>query len=199
MMHENNVPEQRNILLLLFPSFSEYEVTIATAVLRDTHHLTTVALVPEPVTGESGLQVMPHAALDEIDPSEYEALIIPGGNMFYLKRARPLFDFVRTLHDQGTLLAAICSGPYVLARAGVLASRRYTVTLTPQQRAYLGCFEERGFCYDPIVEDENVLTAQGHAYVEFGLRIGERLGAIRDNTVHDFYRGVRDFRMMLIS
>jgi hypothetical protein len=62
-------------------------------------------------------------------------------------------------------------------------------------RDFLGCFNEATFRYEPLVEAENILTAQGFAFVEFGLRIGERLNAIHDNeAVQAYYRGQGDIR-----
>lgn len=109
--------------------------------------------------------------------------------MIHLKDSESLFSFVRELYNQGTLLAAICSGPYVLARSGLLEGREYTVTLTKQQREFLGCFDERGYRYASVVESGNIITAQGHAYVDFALRIGKRLGALKSSTVEEFYKG----------
>jgi 4-methyl-5(b-hydroxyethyl)-thiazole monophosphate biosynthesis len=143
----------------------------------------------KPIVGESGLQFQPHACLDDIDPQDYEALIIPGGDMIYLKYSESLFSFVRELYRQGKLLAAICSGPYVLARSGLLEKREYTVTLTKEQREFLGCFNESAFRSEPVVENDLVITAQGHAYIDFGLCVGKRLGAIKCSAVESFYKG----------
>jgi 4-methyl-5(b-hydroxyethyl)-thiazole monophosphate biosynthesis len=45
-------------------------------------------------------------------------------------------------------VAAICSGAYVLARAGVLKDNLYTVTLNKDQRDFLGCFNEDNYTYE---------------------------------------------------
>lgn len=44
----------KKILLLIFPSFSEFEITVATAILRKKYELVTVTLEnkSEPVIGE---------------------------------------------------------------------------------------------------------------------------------------------------
>lgn len=60
---------------------------------------------------------------------------------------------------------------------------------------YIPVREETGFRQQALVEDKNVITAQGYAFVEFGLRIGKRLNAIKDeDAVAAYYRGQRDIR-----
>lgn len=90
---------------------------------------------------------MPHRALEDVNPTDLDALLIPGGDMVHLKDAEPLFSLVKVLCERGALLAAICSGPYVLARAGVLTGHPYTVTYTQEQRTFLGCFDDTTFRY----------------------------------------------------
>jgi len=182
------------VALLIFPGFSEFEISVATAVLRSSYQLVTLAGEMTPILSEAGLQMMPHASLDAVNAADYEALIIPGaGDMQPVMDAAPVHRLVQKMDSQGKLLAAICAGGIVLARAGVLKARPYTVSLYRHFRDFLGCFNEERFRYEPLVEAENLLTAQGFAFVEFGLRIGERLNAIRDlEGVRAYYRGQGD-------
>ena len=182
------------VLLLVFPGFSEFEITVAVAVLRSRFCIDTLALDDAPVVSEAGLQVMPNVTVGSVKPAEYEALIIPGGeDMSPVMDAAPVHELVRSMHGEGKLLAAICAGGLVLAKAGVLHGHPYTVSLYRRFRDLQGCFEEAWFRYEPVVEADNVLTAQGFAFVDFGLRIGERLGAMRDPAaVQAYYRGQGD-------
>ena len=179
----------RQVLLLLYPTFSEFEVTVATAVLRASRQLVTIALDEGPVTSEAGYRVLPDATVAAVDPDACDALIVPGGDVTSLMEAQPLFALVRALAEREALLAAICAGPYVLARAGLLRDRPSTVGFTREQRRFLGCFAEEGYRPEAVVEDGRVVTAQGQALVEFGLRVGERLGAAKNPAVRAFYTG----------
>ena len=182
--------------LLLFPGFSEFEVTVALSLVPlATHEVVTLALDEHTVEGEAGLLCQPHHKLDDIEPADLEVLIIPGGNMDHLKDAEPLFAFVKELHEQGKLLAAICSGPYILARAGVLEGRPYTVTHSREARDFLGCYDEAAFRYEPVVEGGNIITAQGHAFVSFGLAVGKYLDPELSADVYSFYKGRANTRM----
>ncbi|RFB14834.1 glutamine amidotransferase [Bacillus sp. HNG] len=183
----------KKILLVIYDSFSEFEITVATAMLRGTTEIVTVADSLKTVTGESGLQFAPHLMFQQVDATEYEGIIIPGGDLINVKDVKELYDLTKTLNDHHKLTAAICSGTYVLARAGVLEDKPYTVTLHQEQRNFLGCFEEENFRYEPVVATGNVITAQGHAYVDFALSIAEKLGALtHPDFTKEFYKGERN-------
>ncbi len=64
---------------------------------------------------------------DVILPSEYDALVIPGGRApEYLRLNARVLDIVRHFFDAGKPVAAICHGAQLLAAAGVLKGRRLT-------------------------------------------------------------------------
>ncbi len=183
------------VALLIFPTFSEFEVSVAISLLRSSHELITVALDEEVVVSEAGLRVLPHMNVSRANPDDYDALLIPGGDMVHLKDAAPVFAFVKQIAEQRKLLAAICSGSYVLAKSGILSTVPYTVSFTEEQRNFLGCFEESLYRYEPVVESDDVLTAQGHAYIEFGLRVAEKLRSDLLNETRRFYKGLGNAQM----
>lgn len=183
----------KKIVLAIYDSFSEFEITVATAMLRGAYQVVTVAESLKTVTGESGLQFVPHLMYQQVDPTEYEGMIIPGVDLINVKDTEELFQLAQHFHQQNKLTAAICSGTYVLARAGVLKGKPYTVTLHQEQRNFLGYFEEENFQYEPVVKSGNVITAQGHAYVDFAIAIAEFLGALNHpEFAKEFYKGQRN-------
>lgn len=182
----------KRVGLLLFPSFSEFEITVALSLVPSACEVVTLALDESTVRSEAGLLCQPQRKLSDLEPADLGVLIIPGGDMEPLRDAEPLFAFVSELHEQGKLLAAICSGPYVLARAGVLAGLPYTVTHSKEIRDFLGCYDEETFRYEPVVTAGNVITAQGHAFVAFGLAVGEHLNPDLSADAYTFYEGRGD-------
>jgi len=96
--------------------------------------------------------------LDEINPREFDALIIPGGFSPDRLRVIPeVLKLVREFHEEGKLIAAICHGPQVLISAGIVKDRRMT------------CYEavkydlvNAGAIYvdEPAVKDGNIISAR---------------------------------------
>ena len=67
-------------------------------------------------------------SLDEADPEDYDALLLPGGvmNPDKLRQNEKALAFVRAFFEAGKPVAAICHGPWTLIDAGVVEGRRMT-------------------------------------------------------------------------
>jgi protease I len=69
--------------------------------------------------------------LEEADPSDYDALLLPGGvmNPDHLRTNQLAVSFVRAFFDAHKPVASICHGPWMLVEADVARGR--TVTSYP--------------------------------------------------------------------
>jgi protease I len=85
-----------------------------------------------------------NATFAEVQPSEYDALIIPGGRApEYLRLNARVVDLVKHFHNSGKPIAALCHGPQLLAAAGALAGKRVS--------AYPACAPEVAMdCSSPV-------------------------------------------------
>ena len=109
-----------------------------------------------------------------------------------MKEAKLLFSVIRQFSvEQGKLVAAICARPYALARAGLLKEISYTVTIDYQK---LDCFPVENFVYTEVVQHANIITAQGHAFVPFGLAIASYFGVVNEHNTN-FYSGKGNIMM----
>lgn len=66
--------------------------------------------------------------LDEADPNDYDALLLPGGvlNPDKLRMDERAVNFVNSFMDSGKPIAAICHGPWTLIETGKLKGRKMT-------------------------------------------------------------------------
>jgi protease I len=67
-------------------------------------------------------------AIEEVDASEFDALVIPGGvgNPDQLRGDENVVQFVQEFFRAGKPVAAICHAPWVLVEAGVVRDRKLT-------------------------------------------------------------------------
>ena len=77
--------------------------------------------------GKKGLPALPDITLSQINPDEYDGLIIPGGFApDKLRRYKEVLDLVKKFDDEGKLIAFICHAGWVPISAKILKGRRAT-------------------------------------------------------------------------
>lgn len=82
------------------------------------------------ISGEHGYTFNPTITIDEVNPDNYDLLIIPGGfpngapaTVRKIKKAQ---DITKSFFEKNKLVASICHGPWTLASANVINGRRLT-------------------------------------------------------------------------
>lgn len=67
-------------------------------------------------------------AVNEAKPSDYDALVLPGGvmNPDRLRQSEEVVKFVTAFFEDGKPIAAICHGPWTLIETGALKGRTLT-------------------------------------------------------------------------
>jgi protease I len=97
------------------------------------------------------------ASLEEVDPAEYDALVLPGGRApEYLRNYDAVLDTVGHFFDQDKPVAAICHASQILVAAEVVDGR--TCTAYPALEADVR--EAGGEWEEGVVRDGNLVTAQ---------------------------------------
>lgn len=77
--------------------------------------------------GKHGLSADPHLGIEEVQPGDFDAVVVPGGYApDRLRRNPDITAFVRALDARGAVIGFICHAGWVLATAGVLSGRRCT-------------------------------------------------------------------------
>ena len=116
----------------------------------------------EEARGMLGARVKPDIMISEIDPNEFDGIVIVGGvgSRTYLWNNTELHDIIREFYKQNKTIAAICISPVVLAHAGVLDQMEATVFPDTE------CIEEIEKCgatyvREPVVVSDNIITADG--------------------------------------
>jgi protease I len=78
-------------------------------------------------TSKHGYAAEEDLLVDDVEPRDYSAVIIPGGySPDHMRRHPPMIEFVRKAHDHGAVIAFICHGGWVPISAGILKGRKAT-------------------------------------------------------------------------
>lgn len=80
------------------------------------------------VHDEPGKRIAPDLTIEQVDPGDYDALLLPGGvgNPDQLRMDERAIELIRRFADSGKPVAAICHGPWLLVEADLLRGRRAT-------------------------------------------------------------------------
>jgi transcriptional regulator GlxA family with amidase domain len=122
-----------------------------------------------------------------------DVLIHPGGDgTRVLKKDSAHLDWLKQLHDQGVLLASVCTGSLVLAAAGLLKGRPATThrDFAGKLAAIDDTIDVRAS--DRYVDDGDIVTSAGvSAGIDMAFRLVERLDSaeaaaeVRQGTQYD--------------
>lgn len=149
------------IVMIVPPEqFRDEELFETKNVLEEAGHTATIAsTTAQPCVGMLGGRVVPDLTLAEIQPEQYDAIVLVGGlgvKRFY--HDSQVQRLARTMDADGKVVAAICLAPIVLANAGLLHGKRATVmageaaTIERQGARYAG---------PGVVVDGRIITGDG--------------------------------------
>lgn len=130
------------VLIIATDGFEQSELLGPKGNLEDAGIETTVASLDDgEIKGwqdkDWGKSVSVDLTVDEVSTGDYDALMLPGGQMNpdILRMNDRVIELVREFNDAGKPVAAICHAPWLLAEAGILDGK--TVTGWPSIRTDL--------------------------------------------------------------
>jgi 4-methyl-5(b-hydroxyethyl)-thiazole monophosphate biosynthesis len=166
----------KKIMLLLAEGFEEVEALTTADYLRRKNIVVDMVSITNnnQVKGAHGIIVIADKNMEEIDDiNAYDGLIIPGGlpGATNLRDNDSVIKIVKDFNKEGKLIGAICAGPIVLQRAGIINGIKVTSYPGFDEELKDGLYEE-----ELVVQDRNIITARGPAVaVYFAIRILEHL------------------------
>ena len=107
---------------------------------------------------KEGYPAQADRAINEINASQYDAVVIPGGFApDFMRRTPQMARFVRDMHDQNKPVAAICHGGWMLVSAGILKGRKATCFFAIKDDLIAAGAD---YVDEEVVVDRNVITSR---------------------------------------
>lgn len=165
------------ILYVLLPDYAAHEVVyLAQAVASDEYALKenpkyvnkVVAPTLEPVKSIGGFRTVPDYSFETM-PEDYAALVLIGGFGWATPVAEQIVPIVRKAIESGKIVGAICNGASFMAKAGFLNNVKHTGNGLEQLQLWGGdnYTNPDGYVHVQVVSDNNIVTANGSATLEF--------------------------------
>ncbi len=108
--------------------------------------------------GKEGTKAKTDLDMHKVQAKDYQVLIIPGGYApDHLRRHAELVQLVRSMHEQGKVIAAICHAGWMLASAGILPGKNVTsVPAIKDDLVHAGA----KWADQEVVRDGNLITSR---------------------------------------
>lgn len=123
----------KRVAILATHGFEQSELEVPLAKLREAGaRVDVVSLESGEITGwdkkDWGRAVKVDATLDEARAGDYDALVLPGGqiNPDLLRVEKKALDFIKAFWDASKPIGAICHAPWLLVETGIAKGRRLT-------------------------------------------------------------------------
>jgi len=129
--------QQAKILIMATDGFEQSELMVPLQKLSEAGATVEVAapksrMSPGEIRGwdekDWGESVKVDKDIETIDPSAYDALVLPGGqiNPDKLRVEQKAIEIIRAFYSSGKVIAAICHAPWLLVEAGVIKGKKCT-------------------------------------------------------------------------
>jgi len=158
------------VYMLLGTGFEETEAIAPLDLLRRAGvSVATVGINGKIVYGSHGIGVEADIELHEMDLTNLEMIILPGGlgGVASIKASEAALNAVKFAHENNKFTAAICAGPTILAQLGITDGKKAT--------CYPGCEDQMGgaiMVNTAAVTDGNIITGtSAGCAVPFGLAL----------------------------
>ncbi|MEI2664110.1 DJ-1/PfpI family protein [Rossellomorea sp. LJF3] len=165
-------------LFLLYDHYVDWEISPLSYIFSVTNVEIETAALQEEVTHSGKFRIRVDRTLNECRVSDYDILVIPGGDPEPLLEEEALLNLIREFDQENKWIAAICGASTLLGKSSVLRNRLYSTSID---------ITEFPSCFDPVYQSkadttvcENLITAEGSAYVEFAVEVGKQLNLFND-------------------
>jgi putative intracellular protease/amidase len=186
------------VYLYVLNTLADWEIGYLTAEINSGRFLdktkTPVNLIKlgntlEPIKTMGGITITPDESIDNITLQEGDLLILPGADTWLEESNNKILNLVSDVINKNVIIAAICGATMALAQKGLLNNRKHTSndkeflkTICP---GYSG---ENFYLNQPVVADNNLITATGLAALEFSYEVLKKTYLMKTETLESWYQ-----------
>lgn len=165
----------KKTVMLMAEGFETVEALMVVDILRRGGVEVTMASITEEetVTSAQNITIETDTTMGEVDLSQYDAVILPGGmpGTLHLAESEAVKKTVLAMAQDGKIVAAICAAPSVLGRHGLLQGK-HACSYPEHEKNLTGAVVSK----EPVVVDGNIVTSRGlGTAMEFAFKLLELL------------------------
>ena len=164
----------KKAIVLTADKFEDMEVYVPIfRLMEEGWQVDVAAPKKEEINGENGYSLMPDKTIDEVNPNDYDLLIIPGGSPdgapSVVRKIKKAHEITKDFFAKNKPVASICHGPWTLADANVIKGKHLTSywhdNVPEDVKKAGGIWEDK-----EVVVDGNLVTSRYPMDLPFFLR-----------------------------
>ena len=179
------------ILIYLFDGFSDWEIAYLTPEINKSEDFDLIYFSKngQSVTSMGVLLIQPKYSLDDIKAEDVHVLVLPGGTAWEEGKNTEIETLAKRVFKYGNTLAAICAATTSLGKFGFLDNLNHTSNdleyLKEIAPNYSG---EKNYQNVFAVTDQNVITANGIAPIEFAREVFKTIGLYNEADIEKWFQ-----------
>lgn len=161
-------------LIISADGFEDLELLVPYYRLKEENIEVDIASIKKgKIKGIRNYEIEANLSLDEVNPQEYDLLLLPGGKApEIIRKEKKALDISKYFFEKNKPVGAICHGPQTLISAGLLKGRHATCYKTVVDE-----LKQSGAIYEDkeVVVDGNLVTSRMPSDLPYFLREVMRL------------------------
>ncbi|KUO76044.1 MAG: DJ-1/PfpI family protein [Desulfosporosinus sp. BRH_c37] len=180
------------VLFVILDKYADWEAAYLSSLIlslgQDEYSVKTVSLTKDIIQSIGGFTVLPDYDIQSA-PTDFEGLILIGGMSWRNETAQQVKPLVQNALNNRKVLGGICDASAFLGTIGVLNNVSHTSNDLNDLKQWAGnaYTGEEKYIMQQAVRDNNIITANGTASLEFAKEVMIALGAAPENRILEFY------------
>ena len=180
------------VLFVILDKYADWEAAYLSSLIlslgQDEYSVKTVSLTKDIIQSIGGFTVLPDYDIQSA-PTDFEGLILIGGMSWRNETALQVKPLVQNALNNRKVLGGICDASAFLGTIGVLNNVSHTSNDLNDLKQWAGdaYTGEEKYIMQQAVRDNNIITANDTASLEFAKEVMIALGAAPENRILEFY------------
>lgn len=175
----------KKVLLLLHDHYADFQIGHVLFFLNKLGkaEITTCTVEGAEVISLGGLRIKPDYRLDRLNITDYDLLLIPGGDGIHLAMENEqIFKMIKSAYESNVFIASICGSAVFLAKSGILKDKKFTCNDQTVDE-YSNIFETENYTGANVeTSSPGFITAKGAAFAQFTIAVLKELNLLQDKT-----------------
>jgi len=183
---------KKTVLFVILDKYADWEAAYLSSLIlalgQEVYSIKTVSLTKDSIKSLGGFTVIPDYDIKSA-PTDFEGLVLIGGMSWRTEEAQQVKPLVENALNNKKVLGGICDASVFLGKMGILNNVKHTSNDLNDLKqwagdAYIG---EEKYMMQPAVRDNNIITANGTAPLEFAKEVMIALEVAPEKSILECY------------